>query len=124
MPCSDLRDTVRDWFDTGEQNLTLLENDDVITLQRIKGGVLFGVLLLNQRPAYALLEKWMHLGEPSLKYFQGALAQDPLTGHLWLLQCAVCDHCTDRLLSHLEALLNQRDTWRSMIPGVTPLPRP
>lgn len=54
--------------------------------QRPKGGVMLRVQLIHQRPENALLETWLHAGENRLPPWQGALAQAPITGQLWLVQ--------------------------------------
>lgn len=114
MLCNEWRDSVQGWLNTEEQHLELLAHNDTVTLQRINGGVLFSVQLIQQWPGNVLLDKWRRSGQNPLNHFQGALAQDPATGYFWLLQWTVGDSHSDTLLPHLEALLNQRKTWRSM----------
>lgn len=116
MACSEWRDTLHTWLGRDEKALTLLEDEHVIVLQRLKDGLLLSVQLVPQPPNNAELEQWLRLGEPSLRYFQGTLALDPATGKLWLRQWAACSSTTDAVLALLEMLLNQRDTWCSMVP--------
>ena len=105
MPCNEVRAVILVWLGTGKRCLALHHNDQAITPQRPKGGVMLRVQLIHQRPENALLETWLHAGENRLPPWQGALAQDPMTGQLWLVQWMTCDRC-DRLFTHLDAPLN------------------
>ncbi|XVJ45261.1 type III secretion protein [Pseudomonas sp. UBT] len=105
------------WARGREDSLTLFEDGHAITLQRLPGTLRLGVQLTLHRPDNAQLETWMRPGEPSLNHFQGALAQAPDSGALWLVQCLpLPDDLDDKhVLSGVENLLNQRDAWRAMI---------
>lgn len=117
MACNEWQDILHTWLSRDEKVLTFLEGENAIVLQRLKDGLLLSVQLVPQPPNNAELEQWLLMGEPSLKYFQGALALEPVTGKLWLRQWAASSTSTDTVLTLLETLLNQRDTWCSMAPG-------
>lgn len=57
----------------------------------------------------------MRLGGASLNHFQGALAQLSTTGALWLVQTVQGTTDTPFLLSIIESMLNQRDTWHAIV---------
>lgn len=97
-----------------DQLTTLFETDDEINVQSSAHGVLLRVQLTRLPPDMRALHTWLRLGQSSLEHFQGALAQAPASGHLWLLQRlpGQCSQAT--VLAALEKLLNQRDTWRSV----------
>lgn len=116
MACNEWQNTLHTWLSRDEKTLTFLEDENLIVLQRFKDGLLLSVQLVPQPPDNAELEQWLRMGEPSLKYFQGALALEPATGKLWLRQWEACSTSTDTVLALLEALLNQRDTWCSLAP--------
>lgn len=114
MRFNELEGHLVDWWKSGEDHITLLESNDLINLQRNANGLLLSVQLTHTPSDNLSLETWMRYGQLSLEYFQGALAQAPASGHLWLLQQRPGDCGQDQLLDSLQALLNQRDTWRSM----------
>jgi len=105
------------WARGREDSLTLFEDGHAMTLQRLSGTLRLSVQLTLHRPDNAQLETWMRPGEPSLNHFQGALAQAPDSGALWLVQCLLPSNDLDdkHVLSCVENLLNQRDAWRAMI---------
>jgi hypothetical protein len=109
------------WLDGHEEQLSLFEDNDEIILRRHMKTLLVSVQLTHDRVDNSLLETWMRLGGASLSHFQGALAQAPVDGALWLIQGLREGLGEKHLLDCLEALLNQRDTWRAM---VTHLARP
>ncbi|RQO44059.1 type III secretion protein [Pseudomonas sp. KBW05] len=101
------------WLLSRKEHLSLSENHDNIVLQRHPQCLMLRVQL-HQAPLPSQLQKWMRLGGASLNHFDGSLSMGP-DGALWLTQClheeqgqASLEHC-------LEALLNQRDTWRAVI---------
>lgn len=98
---------------TGE--LRLFENNDEIVLRHGSNSLLLSVQLTPLRPDKSLLMTWLRLGEVSLDHFQGALAQAPASGALWLLHCLHDRHDEQLLQRCLESLLNQRDTWRATV---------
>lgn len=103
------------WLNNRTEELTLIENNDEIILRHCSNTLLLQVQLTPDRPDKSHLRTWMRLGNASLSHFQGALAQAPATGALWLTQCLQENTGEKHLLDSLEALLNQRDTWRAMI---------
>lgn len=115
MASRELNELLTNWLAGRERQFTLFENNDEIDLRRDEQHLLLSVQLTHQHLNKAPLEIWMRLAQSSLKHFQGALAAAPANGHLWLLQ-RLSGKCTqDHLLASLEALLNQRDTWRATI---------
>ncbi len=98
---------------TGSGEFRLFENDDEIVLRHCSNALLLSVQLTHHAPNKSMLATWMRLGAISLAHFQSALAQCPASGTLWLIHCLhkPCDE--QHLRCHIEALLNQRDTWRA-----------
>ena len=113
--CHKLEDQLIDWLGSDAEQMLVLENNDEILLKRHGGAVLICVQLTSCRPDHAPLHCWLRLGAASLNHFQGSLAQAPDSGALWLVQCLRTDPHETSLLNSLEALLNQRDTWRSTV---------
>ena len=103
------------WLSNRTEELTLIEDNDEIILRHCSNTLLLQVQLTRDRPDKSHLKTWMRLGNASLHHFQGALAQAPATGALWLTQCLQQSTSEKPLLDSLQALLNQRDTWRAMI---------
>ncbi|WP_124421672.1 MULTISPECIES: type III secretion protein [Pseudomonas] len=108
-----MRQILTKWLRSGDEKVTLSENHDNIVLQRHNHCLLVKVQL-HPSPSSSQLQMWMRLGGSSLTYFEGTLSMDT-HGTLWLIQClhkkleqVPLEHC-------LEALLNQRDTWRAVI---------
>lgn len=114
MVCSKLHALIDGWLNGHEEQLSLFENDDEINLLRVSNKLLLEVQLTKAGTHGALLRTWMRLGGASLNYFQGALAQSPTTGTLWLVQCVEMDR-GEQPAKCLESLLNQRDTWRAIV---------
>ncbi|QJI27342.1 type III secretion protein [Pseudomonas sp. ADAK18] len=102
------------WLSSNEPQITLFEDDDEIKVQRDQQILLISAQLTHHRVDKKTLEAWMRLGQASLRHFQGALAQEAINGHLWLLQKLPSDGALTHLVTKLETLLNQRDTWRAM----------
>jgi hypothetical protein len=124
MPCPELGEALQRWRDgDGETPFFFSADGSAVQLRRLASGVLIGARLALRSPDEALLQEALRLGQPSLARFPGALARDPADGRLWLLH-RLADGCTtDDLLDSLETLLNQRDTWQSMLGGEpSPLP--
>lgn len=111
------------WLSGGEEQLSVFEEDDEIILRRQAGAMLLSVQLTHHRPDNSLLGNWLRPGHASLSHFKGALAQAPCSGALWLLQRVPGTHGSERLLADLEALLNQRDTWRAIVARLATPPR-
>ncbi|NWB62997.1 type III secretion protein [Pseudomonas sp. F1002] len=103
------------WLSSSEPLITLFEDNDEIKVRRDQQAFLISVQLTHHRVDKRALEAWMRLGLESLRHFQGALAQEAMTGHLWLLQKLPGDCALPHLLGKLETLLNQRDTWRGIV---------
>lgn len=111
--CNKLKDQLLDWLGSHAEQLHVFEDNDEIILKRLGDGVLLSVQLTSLRPDQTLMPLWMRLGAASLDHFQGALAQAPDSGALWLVQCLRNGSHKTHLVSCLESLLNQRDTWRA-----------
>ena len=108
-----MRALVSDWLNSREEQLSVFEGDDEIILKRQAETLLLGVQLTSTVADNAALYSWMRLGAASLNHFQGALAQKPDTGALWLIQTLRGAWDEAGLFGCLQNLLNQRDTWRS-----------
>ncbi|CRL98195.1 type III secretion protein [Pseudomonas marginalis] len=106
---------VRDWLISGKEQLRLFEGDDEIMLNRQGDALVLSVQLTLTRPDTATLQRWMRLGAASLNHFHGALAQKADSGELWLIQKLPGGQGEAYVLGYLEALLNQRDTWRATV---------
>ncbi len=110
-----MKELVSHWWKNRQEPLSLFEGDDEITLRSQGDTVLLAAHLSSTTSENAGLEHWMRLGAASLNHFQGALAQHGDTGALWLLQSSRTDRAEAHVFECLEALLNQRDTWRAVI---------
>lgn len=93
----------------------MCEKGDELSLHCHEHHVLLGVQLTHPGLQGYPLQTWVRLGQASLAHFKGALALCPASGHLWLVQSLPRECSQDYLLSALEALLNQRDTWRCIV---------
>lgn len=93
----------------------LHENDDELSLHRDESHLLLRIQLTRPGLETYPLQAWQRLGHASLAHFRGALALCPVTGQLWLVQALPRDCSRNQLLNALEALLNQRDTWRGVV---------
>ncbi len=121
--CSKLKNLLVDWLSSSKEQINLFEDDDEIILRRQAGTMLLSVQLTRHRPDNSLLANWLRPGLASLNHFQGALAQAPASGALWLLQRVPGNHSSECLLDCLEALLNQRDAWRAIVARLAAPPR-
>ncbi len=110
-----MKDLVCNWLSSGEQQITLFEEEDEITLKLQGDAVLLEVQLTSSCSDNTALQKWLRLGAASLNHFNGALAQKADTGALWLIQTLRGNRADAHVLGCLEALLNQRDTWRAIV---------
>lgn len=122
-----MRALVSDWLNSPKEQITLFEGDDEILLKRQARGVLVAAQLTSAHSDTATLQRWMRLGAASLGHFQGALAQKPESGALWLIHSLRDVNTPLQLLGCLETLLNQRDTWRGVFArqaATTPLLKP
>jgi len=98
-----------------QQQALLCEQGDELSLHCHAHHVLLRVQLTHPGLQGYPLQAWVRLGQASLAHFNGALALCPASGHLWLVQNLPRECSQDYLLSALEALLNQRDTWRRIV---------
>lgn len=108
-----MKDLICDWLRKKEGHITLIEDGSEITFIYRGGSLLLATQLTSTRADCAALQLWACLGAASLAHFQGALAQKPDTGALWLTQSLKGDLDESSVLNYLAALLNQRDTWRA-----------
>jgi len=108
-----LKTLIREYLRNKSGEFRYFENDDEIIFRYCSSRLLISVQLYTRAPDKAQLMTWMRLGEPSLNHFQGALAQAPTSGALWLIHCLPERTDEQHLNSGIEALLNQRDTWRA-----------
>lgn len=117
MQCHELRTQLARWSTggTAPEHFAIDVDDGEVTFARLDDGLLVSVELILPQVDEASLENLLRLAHPSLSRFPGALARSPQDGRLWLLAQLAADAHTDDLLEVLEALLNQRDTWQSML---------
>lgn len=104
---------VSDWLNSREEQATLYEGDDQIVLKRQGASLLLSAQLTSTSSDNTALQRWLRLGAVSLNHFQGALAQKADNGGLWLIQSLRSGQGEAHVTACLEALLNQRDTWRA-----------
>lgn len=108
-----MKDVIRGWLNGHEEQLTLFEDTDVVTLKRQNAFILLGAQLTSTPLDNTTLQRWLRLGAASLNFFQGTLTRNAESGELWLIQ-TLCDGPSETEVSAcLETLLNQRDTWRA-----------
>lgn len=108
-----MKDIIHQWLNSDEERISLFEEHDEILLKRQGDRVLLHVQLVLAQPGHAYLHHWARLGAASLNHFQGGLARDGNDDSLWLVQNLNPEDGLLELLRCLEALLNQRDTWRA-----------
>ncbi|AZF40875.1 type III secretion protein [Pseudomonas sp. R11-23-07] len=108
-----MKELLAECLRSGGAELRLFENDDEIVLRHCPDTLLLSVQLTQQLPNKSVLMTWMRLGAISLHHFQGALAQHPTSGELWLVHCLHKPYGEQPLQRCIESLLNQRDTWRA-----------
>lgn len=118
MSSSDWQQQLAECLSRRKQDVLLWEQDDPVSVHGDEQRLVLRVQLTHPHLGITL-QSWCHLGQSSLAHFHGALALDAVTNHLWLLQCLPRDCSLQDLLKSLEALLNQRDTWRSVITRLT-----
>ena len=110
-----MRDLISEWLTSRKEQIILFEDEDEIILKHQGNTLLLGAQLTSIQPDRAVLQNWMRLGAASLSHFQGALALKSESGALWLVQNVQGVQSEGGVLSCLEALLNQRDTWRATL---------
>ncbi|MCP1453044.1 type III secretion system chaperone [Pseudomonas kilonensis] len=117
MQCHELRAQLTRWNADvdGPEHFTVVIDDGEATFSKLDEGLLASVELSVPVTHEVALEDLLRLAHPSLSRFPGALARSPQDGRLWLLAQVPRDGHIDDLIEVLEALLNQRDTWQSML---------
>ncbi|SED98624.1 type III secretion system chaperone [Pseudomonas kilonensis] len=117
MQCHELRTQLTRWNADvdGPEHFTVVIDDGEATFSKLDEGLLASVELTVPVTHEVALEDLLRLAHPSLSRFPGALARSPQDGRLWLLAQVPLDGHIDDLIEVLEALLNQRDTWQSML---------
>ncbi|WP_426216516.1 type III secretion protein [Pseudomonas sp. DWRC2-2] len=104
---------IRSWLNSHEEQLTLFEDNDVVSLKRQETFILFGAQLTSTASDTTTLQRWLRLGAASLNFFQGTLVRNTESGELWLMQTLRDRPSEAEVVACLETLLNQRDTWRA-----------
>lgn len=108
-----MKHLICDWLGSKKEQMTLVGSDGEVTLIYQGDILLLAIQLTSTRADSAALQYWARLGAASLAHFQGALAQKPDTGALWLTQGLKGELDESYVLDCLAALLNQRDVWRA-----------
>ncbi len=116
-----MRKVISDWLNSRQAHLSVFEGDDEIIFRHQGDTLLLGAQLTSTRSDNPALQRWMRLGGASLSHFHGALAQKADSGALWLIQTLRAGQGETDVLGCLEALLNQRDTWRATFARLAPL---
>lgn len=104
---------IRDWLNHHEQQLTLFEGDDRITLKRQEAFIRLEVQLTSTPSDNTTLQSWLRLGAVSMNLFSGTLGRKADSGELWLIQTLRDGPGEAQVFDCLETLLNQRDIWRA-----------
>lgn len=117
MQCHELRAQLIRWSAAADdpEPLRLVIDDGEVTFDKLEGALLLWVELTAAVSSEASLHEVLRLAHPSLSRFPGALARSPLDARLWLMAQLAPDGHVDDLIESLEALLNQRDTWQSIL---------
>ncbi|MCJ8205531.1 type III secretion system chaperone [Pseudomonas sp. RGM2987] len=117
MQCHELRAQLIRWSAGGDEptHFTLVIDDGDVTFDKLEGALLLSVELPAGASNEAALEAVLRLAHPSLSRFPGALARSPDDARLWLVAQLAANGHVDDLIELLEALLNQRDTWQSIL---------
>ncbi|MBT2340240.1 MULTISPECIES: type III secretion system chaperone [Pseudomonas] len=117
MQCHELRAQLLRWSANADEQapFTLVIDDGDVTLSKLDDALLLAVELPHPVTSEAPLEDLLRLAHPSLARFPGALARSPHDARLWLMAQPAPDGHLDDLIELLEALLNQRDTWQSIL---------
>ena len=115
MKSAELIAAVERWLDSGEPELALQVDEQVMRLRRCGSGLAFiAPLTTAWRGDEAGLVSALRLSAASRTRFRGALALDPETHGLCLVQHQR-QLDSPSLLAVIEALANQRDVWASML---------
>jgi len=117
MQCHELRAQLMRWSASGDEPeaFALIVDDGEATFSKLEETLLVSVELSPSWANGASLEGLLRLAHPSLSRFPGALALSPQDGRLWLMAQQPLGWHIDDLIEMLEALLNQRDTWQSIL---------
>lgn len=117
MQCHELRSQLVRWSASvdGPERFAVVVDDGEAAFDKLEDGLLISVELNAPQSNEASLEDILRLAQPSLSRFPGALARSPQNERLWLLAQLPPDAHVDDLVEVLEALLNQRDTWQSIL---------
>lgn len=123
MKSAELAVIAQRWLDSDESELQLLIDQTPLHLQRRDVGVLCMTLLgVSWRGDDQDLAAALRLSGPSLGRFSAALALDPTTRRLCLLQYLPIEDIP-ALIGAIESLANQRDVWESMLSRRADTPR-
>ena len=118
-----MEEIIDHWLISRKEQFFLLEGEEEIILLRRGQALLISVQLTPPHTDALHLQTWMRLGLASLNHYQGALALRPEDSALWLIQCLPEGYSQQPLLDCLEALLNQRDTWRAIFARLSRRPQ-
>lgn len=119
MQCHELRTQLMRWRANVDEpeHFVLLIDDGEVAFGKLEDSLLVSVELPASATSEASLQDILRLAHPSLSRFPGALGRSPQDSRLWLLAQLAADCHIDDLIETLEALLNQRDTWQSILHG-------
>lgn len=117
MQCHELRTQLAGWNASadGPEHFAIVVDEGEAIFTKLEDSLLVSVELTVAQAKEASLENLLRLAHPSLSRFPGSLARSEQDGRLWLLAHLAPDSHVDDLSGVLEALLNQRDTWQSML---------
>ncbi|MFJ4143892.1 type III secretion system chaperone [Pseudomonas sp. NPDC089734] len=122
MKSVDLIAAVERWLDSSDAVLLLQVDQQPLSIKRSAGGLTYiAPLSMAWRGGDAGLEAALRLSGPSIRRFRAALALDPDTNHLCLVQHQPFQS-TAVVIHAIEALVNQRDVWESMLEPVAVSP--
>jgi hypothetical protein len=115
MRCHELSEALRHWRSTEQERFAIIVDEGDVHFSKLENAILISASLALPTEDEALLQDALRLAHPSLARFPGALALSPEDGRLWLLAQLESTCHEDDLLSTLEPLINQRDSWQSML---------
>ncbi|MDO7895770.1 type III secretion system chaperone [Pseudomonas citrulli] len=117
MQCHELRAQLIRWRAGAEEPapFVLVIDDGEVIFDKLEDVLLLSVELSASVSSESALEEVLRLAHPSLSRFPGALARSPHDARLWLVAQLAAHGHVDDLMELLEALLNQRDTWQSIL---------
>nr|BAG49615.1 HrpG [Pseudomonas viridiflava] len=125
MKSVDLLATVERWLDSGKAELLLQIDQQPLRIQRGTNGLIYTApLSAAWRGDDESLAAALRLSGPRIRRFSAALALDPHSHRLCLVQFQSFQG-TSAVISIIEALVNQRDVWESMLEAAaSPVKRP